>query len=456
MNKLRMSLAAASTAFALAAPVRAAVNPEEAAQLGRNLTPWGAEKAASADGSIAEYSGPPKPPTGYNAKRPGVRPDPYVGEKPLYSVTAQNMDKYAVRLSEGTKAMLKKYPSFRVDVYPSHRTATFPKYVIDNTLRNATECKTSANELQLQGCYGGVPFPIPKTGSQAVWNHLLHYNAPSFGASYRTYVVDAAGNRVLQLETDSWQEFPIYDPKRSGTFAPAEIFWKYRGDTTGPARKAGEKWLLLASVDGVNVGQRVWQYVPGQRRVKLAPDVAYDTPNPQLGGVATMDETDLFLGTMDRYDFSLAGKRETLMPYNNFKLTDASVCPDAVALTPHHVNPDCLRWELHRTWAVNLILKPGFRHVFPKRTLYLDEDWTGAGVAESYDASGKLYRAEAVVFYPMYETQGQASSTNFTFDLGTGAWAYNVNPTETGGTHEIPVQGARMYTPDALAGGGIR
>lgn len=434
----------------LAGEAMALVPADEAKQLGTTLTLWGAEKTGNKEKSIPEYTGTVKAPSRYDPKTPGVRPDPYSSEKPLYSVTTQNMDKYAGVLSEGVKEMLKKYPTFRLDVYPSHRTANFPKLVLDNTLKNATQCKAENDELQLEGCYGGIPFPLPKTGKQAMWNHLVRYNTHSFGGSYRSYLVDASGNRIVTIETENWQEFPFFDPQRTGPIASSEIYWKYRGQTSGPARKAGEKWLLLASADGVNVGQRVWQYLRGQRRVKLSPDVAYDTPNPQMGGAATMDETMLFNGTMDRYDFKLEGKRELLIPYNNFKLTDAKQCPDATVLTPNHFNPDCVRWELHRVWVVNLTIKPGQRHIYPKRTVYLDEDWTGAGVSENYDAAGKIYRVGAVAFFPMYETQAQLSTINFTLDLGTGAWVYNGNATETGGYHLIPPQPSRFYTAESM------
>lgn len=61
--------------------------------------------------------------------------------------------------------MLKKYPSFRIDVYPTHRTAKYPKYVADNTLKNASSCQLAPNLLQLAGtCFGRrVPSRCPRT-----------------------------------------------------------------------------------------------------------------------------------------------------------------------------------------------------------------------------------------------------------------------------------------------------
>ncbi len=61
-------------------------------------------------------------------------------------------------------------------------------------------------------------------------------------------------------------------------------------------------------------------YLPGQRRVKAAPDVAYDTPNPGTAGATTYDDAFMFNGAMDRYDFKLIGKKEMYVPYNAYKL----------------------------------------------------------------------------------------------------------------------------------------
>jgi hypothetical protein len=94
-------------------------------------------------------------------KGSGMRPDPYAGEKPLFSVDAKNMDQYADKLTEGEKAMMKKYPAYRIDVYPTHRSAAFPQYVLDNTVKNATRCKTIEDGIGLDSaCYGGIPFPL--------------------------------------------------------------------------------------------------------------------------------------------------------------------------------------------------------------------------------------------------------------------------------------------------------
>ncbi len=67
--------------------------------------------------------------------------DPFAGEKPLFTINAQNAAQYADKLSDGHKAMLKAYPSFRIPVYPSHRTAAAPQRIYDATKKIAATAK---------------------------------------------------------------------------------------------------------------------------------------------------------------------------------------------------------------------------------------------------------------------------------------------------------------------------
>ena len=125
---------AAIATVALSLPyAAAAATAEEAARLKSDLTPFGAEKAGNKDGTIPAWNG------GYTTPIPGDKPggrrgDPFKDEGPLYSITAKNAEAHADKLTDGAKAMLKKYPdSFRVDVYKTHRTAAAPQWVYDNT-----------------------------------------------------------------------------------------------------------------------------------------------------------------------------------------------------------------------------------------------------------------------------------------------------------------------------------
>ena len=105
--------AAAAAAMLLSGPALAAVTAEEAARLKTTLTPLGAERGANKDGSIPAWDGGmTKAPAGFKAG--DARPDPFPGEKPLYSISAKNMAQYESKLSDGVKALMKKYPDFRI------------------------------------------------------------------------------------------------------------------------------------------------------------------------------------------------------------------------------------------------------------------------------------------------------------------------------------------------------
>ncbi len=335
-RKTLIALAAAS----LCSGAWAAVSADEAKQLGNTLTPIGAEKAGNKDGTIPAYSGGlTTPPAGFK-KGDGIRPDPFASEKPLYSVDAKNMDKYADRLTEGTKELLKRYPTFRVDVYPTHRSAAIPKFVADNTLKNATQAKTTDGGIGLENAYGGVPFPIPKDGYEVMWNHLTRYVGFTYQFRGKSFTVDASGKPALSTETVNTQQFPYYDPKKTST----DIYYMVRLDYKGPARRAGEALLVHDPLNFVNGNRRAWQYLPGQRRVKLAPDIAYDTPNPVTSGMTTYDDAFMYNGKMDRYDFKLVGKKEMIVPYNDYRLVYNTKMDDV--FLPQFVNPDVVRWEL--------------------------------------------------------------------------------------------------------------
>ena len=105
----------------------AKTTPEKAAALGGpELTPIGAERAGNADGTIPEWTGGiTELPEGYEVG--GRLVDPFAGDKALFTITAENVDKYADKLTPGQRAMFKRYPdSYRMPVYPTRRSARIP------------------------------------------------------------------------------------------------------------------------------------------------------------------------------------------------------------------------------------------------------------------------------------------------------------------------------------------
>ena len=426
----------------------AAVSEDEARALGSTLTPFGAVKAASKDGTIPEYSGGlTTPPPGYK-KGSGVRPDPFADDKPLFTITAKNVDQYADKLSEGAKALFKKYPDYTMEVYPTRRSAAFPKTVLDNTVKNATRCKTIENGLAIvPECRGGLPFPIPKNGDEVMWNHLLHFQGYHFDYRAKQFIVDSSGRRTMTDDFTAQQEWPYYMENPGNP----EIFYRVRSDKL-MTRSVGVINTYYDYLNPVATGRRAWSYSPGQRRVRVSPDFTYDTPTDSSGGVETFDDIGLFGGKLDRFDFKLVGKKEVILPYNNYQ-TQLTKADDL--LKPNFINPAKVRWELHRAWIVESTLKAGKRHLYSKRTFYWDEDW-GGGMVDVYDSTGKIWRAKFGVSVPSYEIPAPTMLASFTYDLVNGLYIFIGHHEDTGGFPAGQQRPSSYFTPDAMAGAGIR
>jgi hypothetical protein len=448
--RLHRHLLAAALTLAYAGIAGAAVTADEAKKLGTTLTAVGAEKAANKAGTIPEYTGGlTSAPAGFKSGD-GIRPDPFAGEKPLFSIDAKSMAQHDAALTEGAKALMKAYPTFRADVYKTHRTAAFPKFVTDNTLANATRAKTTNDGRSMQGAHAGFPFPIPQNGYEAMWNHLVRFNGVAYEAKYRNLNVDASGRTTLATEGMSAQEYPYWDAGRKDH----ETYWRIKLTYTGPARRAGEALLIVDPLDIGTKDRRAWSYLPGQRRVKVAPDLSHDTPNPGTAGATTFDDTFIFNGSMERFEFKLLGKKEMFVPYNAYAAVYKSTQDSLVK--PNHLNPDLVRWELHRVWVVEAKLKEGKRHVYSKRVFYLDEDSWAALASDEYDSRGQLYRAGFAYMAPSYDLPAPYTDMFTHYDLVARIYALTGFIAETGGLRHTKAMPDREWTAESLAGSGIR
>jgi len=448
--KIRMTALVAAVATFTTAPLLAAVTASEAKQLGSTLTIVGAEKAGNREGTIPEYAGGLTTLPQRYTKGDGIRPDPFATDKPRLIIDSKNMAAHADKLTEASKTLLRKYPSFRIDVYPTRRSAAFPRYVLDNTLKNASRARTTHGGLAIEEAMGGFPFPIPKTGYEAMWNHLVRFNGHAYEAAFKSYNVDASGRATLAIAAAHVTEYPYYDPAKTST----DAYYRLKVLYSGPARRAGEALLVIEPLDPVERGRRAWQYLPGQRRVKLAPDISYDTPNPDTNGATTYDDVFVFNGRMDRYDFKLVGKKEMYVPYNVYKLMYHSKSEQL--FTPNHLNPDFLRWELHRVWVIEATLKPNARHIYPRRVFYLDEDSWVALASDEYDARNQLFRSVFLALAPSYDVPAPFADPQIYYDFIAGAWGMHGYFAESGGLRYTAPQPDREWAPDGLAGAGVR
>jgi len=444
------ALITTSMVVAFAGNSFAALTPAEAQKLGTTLTEIGAEKSGNADGSIPEYKGGlTTPPPGYK-KGSNVRPDPFSAEKPLYVIDGKNVGKYGDKLTEGSKALLKKHPGYRLNVYKTHRSAALPKTILENTKKAALTATTANDGLSLIGVREAYPFPVPKNGKEAMWNHLVSYHGKAINLTMEGIYTNSAGRTTMVNLSKNWFEFPYWIPgDKTGVY-----YW-IKTMMTGPPRRAGEGLLAIDPLDIANKGRSAWQYLPGQRRVKLAPDIAYDTPDFNMSGVNTFDDVFLFNGAMDRYDFKIVGKKEMIVPYNCYKLVYESTKDKAFG--PKFINPDYVRWELHRVWVVEATLKPGKRHIYKKRVFYLDEDSWHSLASDQYDGNNSLYRIGFAYITPSYDELAPYALTHGFYDLIANSYTLNFYAAENGGvkffSKPFPL---KERTPDSLAGSGIR
>ncbi|MEO8639979.1 DUF1329 domain-containing protein [Pseudomonas sp.] len=451
--KFAQTVLAVSLAMVLAAQAQAAVSTQEAARLGSSLTLVGAEKPGNADGSIPAYNGGlTTPPASFKAGD-SMRPDPFANEKPLLVIDGKNVDQYKNLLSATTVELAKRFPTFRVDVFPTHRTVSLPQAILDNGVKNASGAKSLENGLAIDNVLPGVPFPIPQSGNEAMWNFLLRYQGVSINSKYDSWNVDSAGVPSLATTGQAFISYPIYE-NLSQPISSADVYYQMKLSYTGPARRAGEAIMLKDAANPLQQPRRAWQYLPGQRRVKLAPSLAYDTPNPGTAGAGTYDDVFVFNGALDRYDWKLVGKQEMIVPYNTYKLTYVQD-PKSIT-TPNHLAPDFVRWEKHRVWVVEGTLKAGARHIYAKRRFYLDEDSWTALASDQYDARGQLYRGSFAFLSQSYDKQIPDSTPFMIYDLVGGSYNINGVVGPYGGIKYIDPLSKAQWSSESLAGAGIR
>jgi hypothetical protein len=406
-----------------AGPVLAKVTVEEAARLKQDLTPFGAERAGNAEGTIPAWEGGITAiPEGisYEPGKKTFHPDPFADDKILFTITAQNMDKYAEKLSEGQKALFKKYPdTYKLNVYTTRRTNAAPQWVYDNTYKNALNAEV-VETYSVVGAFGGIPFPIPKTGMEALQNHVMRWRGPDRKEAGFGYIIYPDGGRAVSAGTLAQKEYSYYT--KDGSIEDWDgTIEKQLHEFIGPARRKGEIILKNDPVDyRGGSDSKTWQYQPGQRRVRRAPSLAFDTPAPAAGGNGNYDDLYMFMGNPSRFDWKLVGKKEMYIPYNSYQLY---LAPHDELMTAKHLNPKYMRWELHRVWIVEATLRSDKRHNYGRRVFHLDEDSWQNVLMDNYDTRGNLWRTATGGSKNYYEVPGNCVQTIGFYDLQTDTYA---------------------------------
>ncbi|MDH4873593.1 DUF1329 domain-containing protein [Pseudomonas sp. BN515] len=440
----------------LASSVMAAVSQQEADKLGTSLTPLGAQKEANADSSIPAWTG--GLPTNAGAvDANGFLADPFAGEKPLFVITAGNAGQYRDKLTDGQMALFKRYPdSYRIPVYPSHRTATVPTQVQAAARDSALQVQSINDGNGLAGFKQGsyFAFPIPSSGVEVVWNHFTRY----MGDSYRRGFIQATPQVDGSFTPVRFEEQQVYPSQVVDlpTEDVGTLLYYYKQRVISPARLAGTVALVHETLDQVKEPRRAWVYNAGQRRVRRAPQLAYDGPGTASDGQRTADNLDMYNGAPDRYDWKLVGKKELYIPYNSYRMESPSLKYDDI-IKAGHLNPDHTRYELHRVWEVVATLKPGARHVYATRRMYLDEDTWQIAEVDHYDRQGQLWRvAEGHALY-RYDNQTSYLAAETLYDLISGRYmVVGLRNEEPKNTQYGLTAKAYDFTPAALRTDGMR
>ncbi len=402
----------------------AKVAPTEAAKLGNELTLMGAEKAANKTGTIPGYTG---------GLEQDMNADPmediFAKEKPLFTITAKNVEQYKAQLSDGQIALFAKYPdTYNMPVYKTHRTAAFPQGIYDKAKKNAVTAELTSGGNGLVNFDETIPFAIPKNGLEVIWNHVSRYRGGSVERNLATIPVQVNGSftaikQRAQLTVPQYLKGG-YDEKRDDN-----ILFYVTSSIKSPARLTGNVLLVHETIDQIDQPRMAWVYNAGQRRVRRAPQIAFDSPSQASDGLRTSDQVDMYNGAPKKYNWKLLGKTEVYIPYNSYKLSNPNVkYKDLVQAG--HINQDYTRYELHRVWKVEATLKEGERHIYGKRTFYVDEDSYQIAIADHYDNRGVLWRVSeghALQFVnanlPWY-----VSTTNY--DLLSGRYLVDLNNEE--------------------------
>ena len=331
----------------MATSAHAGVSAAEADRLGKDLTPIGAERGASADGLIPAWQGKSFfTQAQLDVSRPALEAlrrsnsaagyallaGPLADDKPRVVITRANMSQYAAQLTEGHKAMFRLYADYKMPVYPTVRNAFFPDQINAATRKNATSASLQGTD-DLTGAAIGFPFPIPKTGAEVIWNHRLKYRGNAVRLINNSAIVAQDGG-VQQSRFVADVKF-VYANYKNPAPADNKLALYFSAKNLAPARVAGQSTLVHEPIMG---SRAAWLFDPGIGRVRRAPDVGFDNPTLGADGEQFNDQVDTFNGSLERYDWKLLGKKPMLIAYNSQRIESPQLkIKDILRVKLHHL-----------------------------------------------------------------------------------------------------------------------
>ena len=371
-------------------------------------------------------------------------PNPYPDDEILITINKDNFNQFSDNiLTPGQVEMFKLYPeTFKMNVYKSRRSCSVPSEVLELTTKNA---ELVSDGEGIKGIVGSIPFPNPTEALHHVWNHILRYRGVEIYGSSPFFIINPDGSRTYgageAIAKNFWNPFTKNDKGLQGM-----IMIK----VTHPPRLADASALIIESLNAFETPRRSWVYNPGTRRVRRAPDIAYDYKPSASQGITTADQAGGFNGAKDRYNWNNLGVQKKLMPYNAYEFHET---PTEDVLQPYHVNQDILRYELVNVNVVQADLKDGKRHIIPHRTMYFDLDSHNMLSEETYDGENTIQTYREFPLINFYDQPMCLSIHEATYDLTTKRYELSsvrsIDIPKIQWRLEVPHED-RMFTPEGL------
>ncbi|WP_404364656.1 DUF1329 domain-containing protein [Marinobacter sp.] len=416
------------------------------------LTPFGSPAAGNAEGTIPRWEGGIKAiPEDYERKQ--LHSDPFPQDRPVSVITPENFRKHGARLTPGQQRLFESYPgTFRMDIYPSRRSHALPQWVNEGTRNNARNAMLGKEGNSVENLGPGTPFPHARTGVEVIWNHLNRFRG-SFIQVTDTESSVFPGHQVSYRMSHE-VAFPPY-ARDSEVGGANNILLYYTSFLLSPPTHAGGGFLVVDFLDQQIQPRLVWTYDPGSRRVQRLASTTHDSVASLAENLRLVEDTDMFNGSPGAYDWRDLGVREAWIPYNNYRLPLARFSD---LLTPFHLNPDHVRWELHRVRVVEGTAKAGSQPVYSKKIAYVDEDSWGIAMMENYDREGALWRLGVSHPLNFYEVPMTFSVADVVHDFRERAYnARNLlNEEPTAGEYDLPIPEAGYFQPARLRQRAVR
>ena len=345
------------------------------------LTYLGALKNGSSDGLVPKWEGGLKSsPKNWSSEMGLV--DPFNDDKVIDIINHEKISKYEEFLTLGLKKLLKQNSNFKIYLYPSRRSINYPEKIRKKILKNSSLKDIQSNNA---GNIYYSPFIKPKSGLEVIKNHLFRFQGGSIERTSHVFPVRSDGT---YSRIGVWSK-KVYQGNINSKDSNMLFFALAR--FTEPRSLKGDILLVHEPIDFLLEKRSTWIYSAAQRRVRRAPDVAYDGVGNGSEGMITADQVDGFNGATDRYNWKLIGKKTLIIPYNTYKVGDKKVSYDEIVKIGS-VNSSLMRFEHHRVWIVKATLKKGMRHIYNERIFYIDEDSWAVVMEEVFTKEGEIWR----------------------------------------------------------------